>query len=178
LAVFSNWESFRDYVQNGGDSKPVLGVFYPEQFPYYADGGRTLRLRDMVEAVATLLRARGKPFFLIIEAGLPDKASHLNNAKRAIVEVLELDATIEWLRKNPAQRYFSWPPPTTIPEDFPSTARLRQCGFAAMPCSEPIRLPGPATSPGRAGQARTGKQRSDEHVLSRGRENRCALLKN
>ena len=30
----------------------------------------------------------------MVEAGLPDKASHENNAERAIFEVLELDATV------------------------------------------------------------------------------------
>ena len=48
----------------------------------------------------TLLQARGRPFFLVVEAALPDKAAHLNHAKRALIEVLELDAAIEWLRRN------------------------------------------------------------------------------
>ena len=100
VAVFDDWESLRAYNPQDKDPKPVLGVFFPEQFPYYADGKRTLRLKDLVEKAVTLLRARGKPFFLMVEAGLPDKASHLNNAKRAIFEVLELDATVAWLRKN------------------------------------------------------------------------------
>ncbi len=99
IAVFDDWESLRAYDPRK-DPKPVLGVFFPEQFPYYADGKRTLRLKDLVEKAVSLLRARGKPFFLMVEAGLPDKASHLNNAKRAISEVLELDATVAWLRKN------------------------------------------------------------------------------
>ena len=98
VAVFDDWESLSAYDPK--DPKPVLGVFFPEQFPYYADGKRTLRLKDLVEKAVSLLRARGKPFFLMVEAGLPDKASHQNNAKRAISEVLELDATVAWLRKN------------------------------------------------------------------------------
>lgn len=98
--VFDNWEDFRSHVPQAGDSRPILGVFYPDQFPYFADGTRTLRLKDMVEKAVSLLRSRGRPFLLVVEAGLPDKASHLNNAKRAIIEVLELDATIDWLRKN------------------------------------------------------------------------------
>jgi alkaline phosphatase len=100
VTVFDNWEHFQNYVPEAGDSRPILGVFYPDQFPYFADGTRTLRLKDMVEKAVTLLRSRGRPFLLVVEAGLPDKASHLNNAKRAIFEVLELDATIDWLRKN------------------------------------------------------------------------------
>jgi alkaline phosphatase len=100
VAVFDDWESLRAYDPQEKDPKPVLGVFFPEQFPYYADGKRTLRLKDLVEKAVSLLRARGRPFFLMVEVGLPDKASHLNNAKRAISEVLELDATVAWLRKN------------------------------------------------------------------------------
>jgi alkaline phosphatase len=100
VAVFADWQDFRNYAPESGDSKPVLGIFYPEQFPYFADGTRTLRLKDMVEKTVSLLRARGSPFLLVIEASLPDKAAHLNNAKRAIAEVLEFDATIDWLRNN------------------------------------------------------------------------------
>ncbi len=100
VAVFDDWESLRAYEPHEKDPKPVLGVFFPEEFPYYADGERTLRLKDLVEKAVALLRARGKPFFLLVEAGLPDKASHLNNAKRAIFEVLELDAAVAWLRRN------------------------------------------------------------------------------
>jgi alkaline phosphatase len=99
-AVFDVWESFRAYNPQDKDPRPVLGVFFPDKFSYYADGKRTLRLTDLVERAISLLRARGKPFFLMVEAGLPDKACHQNNAKRAIFEVLELDATLAWLRKS------------------------------------------------------------------------------
>ena len=101
VAIFQNWADFQNYNENaGGAFRPILGVFYADTFPYFADGTRTLRLRDMVERAVTLLQARGRPFFLVVEASLPDKAAHLNHAKRALIEVLELDATIEWLRKN------------------------------------------------------------------------------
>jgi alkaline phosphatase len=101
IAVFQNWADFQNYTEEGGGAaRPILGVFYADTLPYFADGTRTLRLRDMVERAVTLLQARGRPFFLMVEAALPDKAAHLNQAKRALIEVLELDATIEWLRKN------------------------------------------------------------------------------
>jgi alkaline phosphatase len=100
VAIFQNWADFQNYTEDGRAARPILGVFYADTFPYFADGTRTLRLKDMVERAVTLLQARGRPFFLMVEAGLPDKAAHLNHAKRAIIEVLELDATIEWLRKN------------------------------------------------------------------------------
>ena len=100
VAIFQNWADFQNYTEDGDSARPILGVFYADTFPYFADGTRTLRLKDMVERAVTLLQARGRPFFLMVEASLPDKAAHLNQAKRAIIEVLELDATIEWLRKN------------------------------------------------------------------------------
>ncbi|HEY5704876.1 MAG TPA: alkaline phosphatase [Terrimicrobiaceae bacterium] len=99
-AVFDEWESFRAYNPQDNDPIPVLGLFFPDKFSYYADGKRALRLTDLVDRAVSLLRARGKPFFLMVEAALPDKACHENNAKRAIVEVLELDATLAWLREN------------------------------------------------------------------------------
>ena len=100
VAIFQNWADFQNYTEDGDSARPILGVFYADTFPYFADGTRTLRLKDMVERAVTLLQARGRPFFLMVEASLPDKAAHVNQAKRAIIEVLELDATIEWLRKN------------------------------------------------------------------------------
>jgi alkaline phosphatase len=100
IAIFQNWADFQNYTENGGAARPILGAFYADTFPYFADGTRTLRLRDMVERAVTLLQARGRPFLLVVEASLPDKAAHLNHAKRTLIEVLEFDATIEWLRKN------------------------------------------------------------------------------
>jgi len=96
---FSRWEDFTAHVKAGNAlKKPVLGTFYPDVFPYYADGTRTLRLRDMAEGALDLLLRDKRPFFLMIEAALPDKASHQNQARRAIGEVLELDATMAMLR--------------------------------------------------------------------------------
>ncbi|GAT32784.1 alkaline phosphatase [Terrimicrobium sacchariphilum] len=97
VAYFDDWSAF---VEARKGDKPVLGTFFPDAFPYYADGTRTLRLRDMVGEAVKFLKAGGKPYLLVAEAGLPDKACHANNAKRAITEVLELDATLDWLKKN------------------------------------------------------------------------------
>lgn len=98
IKTFDDWESYRS--DQGAESRPILGVFHPGQFPFFADGARTPRLKDMVEKTVTLLRQRKRPFFLMVEAGLPDVACHFNQARRAIGEVLEFDATIAWLRKN------------------------------------------------------------------------------
>jgi len=98
VSTFNDWEAFRKFAEAGGDGRPVLATLAPAEFSYYADGLRTLRLRNLAEATVALLEARERPFLLIVEAALPDKASHLNNAKRAIVEVLELDDTLAWMR--------------------------------------------------------------------------------
>jgi alkaline phosphatase len=98
--VFSRWENFAAYLKEGNSlQKPVLGTFYPDVFPYYADGTRTVRLRDMTAAALELMLRDKRPFFLFVEAGLPDKACHQNQAKRAIGEVLELDAMMGLLRE-------------------------------------------------------------------------------
>lgn len=99
VLAFSRWEDFVSYLKDGRAlQKPVLGTFFPDVFPFYADGTRTLRLKDMVVAALDLMLRDKRPFFLFVEAGLPDKACHLNQAKRAIGEVLELDAMMEALR--------------------------------------------------------------------------------
>lgn len=100
VKVFDDWESLREYQPPPADSRPILGVVYPDQFPFYADGDRSLRLKDMVEKTVALMRSRNRPFLLVIEAALPDVACHANQARRALGEVLEFDATIDWLRKN------------------------------------------------------------------------------
>jgi alkaline phosphatase len=99
VRIFKDWDALKEYAARP-DDRPVVGLFAPESLPYYADGKRTLRLKDMVEQAVAILRARNRPFFLMVEAGLPDKACHQNNAKRAITEVLELDAAIDWVRRN------------------------------------------------------------------------------
>ncbi len=77
VAYFDDWNAF--VAAKKGD-KPVLGTFFPDVFPFYADGSRTLRLRDMVSEAVKFLKAGGKPYLLVAEAGLPDKACHANNA--------------------------------------------------------------------------------------------------
>lgn len=100
VVALSRWDDFVAYVKAGNSlRKPVIATFYPDVFPYYADGTRTLRLRDMAEGALNLMLRDGRPFFLLVEAGLPDKACHRNQAGRAIAEVLELDAMMALLRE-------------------------------------------------------------------------------
>jgi len=101
VVAFDQWQPFVDHVAGltrTNDARPVLGTFYPAEFPFYADGKRTLRIADLAEQAVRFLRAKKRPFFLMVEAALPDKACHLGHAKRAIIEVLELNVLIERLR--------------------------------------------------------------------------------
>ena len=98
-AVFTDWEELKAHAV-APDERPVVGLLAPTEFSFYVDGKRTLRLKDLVEQAVSMLRAKKKPFLLVVEASLPDKASHRNNAKRAITEVLELDAAIDWVRRH------------------------------------------------------------------------------
>ncbi len=97
---FDSWDTFKAETREKPDDRPVLGTFFPDVFPFYTDGLRTLRLKDMVAETVRIFQERKKPFLLVVEAGLPDKAAHLNNAKRAMVEVQECDAVIAWVREN------------------------------------------------------------------------------
>jgi len=97
---YDSWSAFQDRPTDSPAERPILGIFYPDLFPYFADGQRNPRLLDMVKKTVEILKARKKPFLLVFEAALPDKAAHLNNAKRAIIEVLEFDETLAWLREN------------------------------------------------------------------------------
>lgn len=96
--------TWKDYVQlaesRTADETPILATFWPHTFPYVADHERVPRLVEMTEQTVKLLRLRGKPFLLVVEASLPDKAAHKNNGIRAIREVLEMDAAVAWLLEN------------------------------------------------------------------------------
>jgi alkaline phosphatase len=98
VAVFDEWRPLADALAQG-ESRPVLGTLSPVEFPFYADAPRVPRIADLAVAAARFLRAKGQPFFLMVEAALPDKACHRGQAKRAVVEVLELDRMVAELRK-------------------------------------------------------------------------------
>lgn len=97
---FASWKAFEEGTRDRKLTQPILGTFALDVLPFWIDGEREFRLMDMVQRTVEILQARGRPFLLIFEAGLPDKAAHLNNGKRAMAEVVEFDATLGWLRKN------------------------------------------------------------------------------
>ena len=100
LRFFDSWEAFAARGKAEAGAAPVLGVFADDTFPYVADGPRTPALLDLVREAVAELEGRGRPWFLLVEAGLPDKASHMNEGLRAVNEVLELDTAIDWLDRH------------------------------------------------------------------------------
>lgn len=77
----------------------VLGLFTPDNFPYTADrpAGEAAppTLVQMTEAAIDLLSRRPEGYVLLVEGGLIDKAHHVNDAGRALGEVLELSDAVE-----------------------------------------------------------------------------------
>ncbi|HEY5893602.1 MAG TPA: alkaline phosphatase [Chthoniobacterales bacterium] len=99
IRYYNSWDKF--IADKSKDlSEPILGVFHPDVFPYIADGPRKPALEDLVREGLALLQNAGKPYVFIIEAGLPDKAAHQNQARRAMEEVLVFDRTLEFLRRH------------------------------------------------------------------------------
>lgn len=99
IQFFDSWEKWQATAPKDL-TKPVLGVFAPDKFTYLAMGERRPHLEDLVAAALDLLQKTGKPYFLVVEASLPDKACHANLAKVALEEVLALDRTVGLLRKS------------------------------------------------------------------------------
>ncbi len=85
-------------------TRPVLATLWDGTAPYFADGKRDVRLADLAVKILELLQGTGKPYLFIVEAALPDKAAHLNSARRAMTEVLEFDETIRRLRARAGER--------------------------------------------------------------------------
>ncbi len=98
MQVFDTWDQWMA-APPADLQKPILGIFAPEKLDFIADGDRKPHLEDMVSEGLRLLQNSGKPWLLVAEAGLPDKACHLNNAKRALEEVLVLDRTVALIRQ-------------------------------------------------------------------------------
>ena len=97
ITVFSSWVAW-DSAPPKDLNRPILGIFAPDKLDFIADVDRRPHLEDMVSEGLRLLQNSGKPWMLVAEAGLPDKACHLGNMKRALEEVLVLDRTVALIR--------------------------------------------------------------------------------
>ena len=76
----------------------LLGIFTEEEFEYKLDLGEDTeqpRLVEMTRKAIDILERGEKGFVLFVEAAHIDKAHHDNWAKKALEEVLELEAAVE-----------------------------------------------------------------------------------
>ena len=85
----------------GSDPK-LFGLFAPYHMDFVVDrpaGTHLPTLAEMAETALRFLDARGTGFFLMIEGGRIDSASHLNDIKRVVAEVLDFDDAIQAVSK-------------------------------------------------------------------------------
>ena len=80
----------------------VLGLFQPSHMHWEVDrendAGGEPSLATMTRFALESLRARGKPFFLMVEAGRIDHGHHAGNAYRALHDTLALDKAVDVAR--------------------------------------------------------------------------------
>ncbi len=92
------WNSAQLAALTPGEGQ-VMGLFEPSHMQYEADraqdAGGEPSIADMTRFAIASLQARGKPFFLMVEAGRIDHGHHAGNAYRALHDTLALDAAVQ-----------------------------------------------------------------------------------
>jgi alkaline phosphatase len=78
------------------DRAPVLGLFNDDHISFRFDRDRAAEpsLPELAGFAVRKLRASGRGYFLMVEAGRIDHAHHLTNAMRALDETVELSDTV------------------------------------------------------------------------------------
>ena len=81
------------------NTRHLLGLFETSHMHYEHDRDNDAAgepsLSDMAAKALDILQARGKPFFLMVEAGRIDHAHHAGNAYRALADTIELDRAVQ-----------------------------------------------------------------------------------
>lgn len=103
-----NVNSARKYIRNrdelldlDANTKEVLGMFYPDSFPYHLDilsknlQGSIPTLSEMTSKAIDILSKDPKGFYLMVEGGLIDAGHHASQAKYALDETIEFSKAIE-----------------------------------------------------------------------------------
>ncbi len=95
-ASVRNATELRDAVAAGGDK--ILGLFTDAHMAFEADrvasASEEPSLAEMTARAIEVLRRNPRGYFLMVEGGRIDHAHHMNNARRAIVDVLAFDAAV------------------------------------------------------------------------------------
>ncbi len=93
------WNQAQFNAIDPATSGPVLGLFEPSHMQYEADRvGDTAgepSLTDMTAKSIALLSKSDQGFFLHVEAGRVDHAHHAGNAKRALLDAIELSRAVK-----------------------------------------------------------------------------------
>lgn len=77
-------------------TKYLCGLFGEGYMPYERDGLKDLpHLSEMTEVALAILDNNKAGFFLMVEGGRIDHASHANDVKRLVPEVLEFDKAVQ-----------------------------------------------------------------------------------
>ncbi len=76
--------------------RPVLGLFAEGDLPYEAEprGRAAPRLAEMTRWAIDVLKADGRPFFLMVEGGRIDHAGHANWARTLVDETAAFDEAV------------------------------------------------------------------------------------
>jgi len=110
-AGYAHCRTKQELLKSAGKEK-VLGLFYPDHFPYsidQANGPASFKeiptLAEMTLSAFKSLQEQPKGFFLMVEAARVDHAAHANDAAAIIQEQLAFDEAVgvalDFLKKNP-----------------------------------------------------------------------------
>ncbi len=89
-------EELRDATESG--AARILGLFSDDNMAFEADRAKSAptepSLSEMTKAALEVVRRNPKGYFLLVEGGRIDHAHHVNNAYRAITDMLAFDAAV------------------------------------------------------------------------------------
>ena len=78
----------------------VLALFSDSHIGYKQSGQSEAKLDDMVKEAIRLLSQNPKGYFLLVEGGRVDHASHINHEERMMTEMVDLDNAIGYAMDN------------------------------------------------------------------------------
>lgn len=87
-------DNIKDLKKYGNLDKPILALLADSHVGYYQEGKAESSLDQMVKEAVRLLSKNPNGFFLLVEGGRVDHASHINQEEKMMAEMVELDKAI------------------------------------------------------------------------------------